>query len=73
MIVAQAFARSPEKGAETLVWLAASPEAANVTGGYFVDRRLLAPSDAARIVEAARQLWDVSERQIGGSHPPVSL
>jgi len=48
MIVAQAFARSPKKGAETLVWLAASPEAADVTGGYFVDRRLHAPSDAAR-------------------------
>jgi NAD(P)-dependent dehydrogenase (short-subunit alcohol dehydrogenase family) len=67
MIVAQAFARSPEKGAETLVWLAASPEAADVTGGYFVDRRLLAPSDAARSVEAARRLWDVSERQVGPS------
>src|SRR5262249_45225348 len=29
------FAISPERGAQTLIWLATSPEVANVSGGYF--------------------------------------
>src|SRR5438552_390776 len=30
--------RSPEKGAETLVWLATSPDITNVSGAYFSTR-----------------------------------
>jgi NAD(P)-dependent dehydrogenase (short-subunit alcohol dehydrogenase family) len=32
------FGRTPEKGAETLIWLATSPEAARYSGEYFQDR-----------------------------------
>ena len=64
MTVIHAFARRPEKGAETLVWLAAAPEVAGVTGGYFVDKRRRAPSAAAQSPETARRLWEVSERQV---------
>ena len=31
--------RSPEQGADTVVWLAASPEAVESTGGFWLDRR----------------------------------
>ena len=65
MSVVRPFARSPERGADTLVWLADSSEAAGETGGYFVDRRRGTPSAAAQDAEAARRLWEVSEEQVG--------
>jgi NAD(P)-dependent dehydrogenase (short-subunit alcohol dehydrogenase family) len=64
MFVSQLFARSPEKGAETLVWLADSPEVSAISGAYFMDRREVRPSHAARDAEAALRLWAVSEQQV---------
>ena len=64
MSIIKPFCRRPEKGAETLVWLAASPEATSVTGGYFVDKRQRTPSTAAQGTETARRLWETSERQV---------
>src|SRR5260370_91637 len=61
------FARNPERGAETLVWLADSPEVSHLSGGYFMDRRLVRPSQEARDEAAARRLWAVSEEQTGVS------
>lgn len=46
--------RKPDKGAETLVWLATAPDAIGTSGGYFVDRRLQAPSAAAQDDDTAR-------------------
>jgi retinol dehydrogenase 14 len=57
--------RSPERGADTLVWLAASSEAAGVRGGYFVDRRRHAPPRRALDEEAQRRLWRLSEELTG--------
>lgn len=57
--------RTPEKGAETLVYLAASPEVEGVSGEYLKDRRPIAPSAEARDPDAARKLWEVSERMTG--------
>ena len=69
MRIARLFARSPERGAETLVWLADSAEVANVSGGYFVDKRLERPSRAAQDVDAARRLWQISEASLARSRP----
>ena len=52
-------AHSATKGAETLVYLASSPEVAT-TGGYFADCRELRPSAAAQDDAAARRLWEES-------------
>ena len=65
MTVLGVLSRSPERGAETLVWLAASPGVANVSGGYFFDLRQKAPSAAAQDGEASRRLWQISEKQCG--------
>jgi NAD(P)-dependent dehydrogenase (short-subunit alcohol dehydrogenase family) len=65
MRISHLFARKPDQGAETLVWLADSPEVSNMSGGYFVDKRRLQPSEAARDLESARRLWQVSEDQTG--------
>jgi NAD(P)-dependent dehydrogenase (short-subunit alcohol dehydrogenase family) len=56
------FALSPEKGAETIVYLAAAPEVAHITGGYFAKCRPATPTAAARDDEAARRLWAESAR-----------
>jgi NAD(P)-dependent dehydrogenase (short-subunit alcohol dehydrogenase family) len=52
---------TPEKGADTLVWLASAPEAEQFSGGYFVRRKLTEPSAAGRDDAAAARLWEVSE------------
>jgi retinol dehydrogenase-12 len=59
------FMLSPAQGADTLVWLAASDDAAGLSGGYFAKRRLAQSSAAARDDGAARRLWEVSARLAG--------
>jgi NAD(P)-dependent dehydrogenase (short-subunit alcohol dehydrogenase family) len=56
------FLLTPEKGADTLVWLASAPEAAGKTGGYWVKRKLTRPSATAVDDAVAARLWDVSAR-----------
>jgi NAD(P)-dependent dehydrogenase (short-subunit alcohol dehydrogenase family) len=56
------FFITAEKGADTLVYLASSPEVADTTGGYFVKRKLTEPSAAARDDVAAKRLWIESEK-----------
>jgi NAD(P)-dependent dehydrogenase (short-subunit alcohol dehydrogenase family) len=63
MTLLRPFSRSPERGAETLVWLVESPDVRGESGGYYVDRRPATPSAAARDMEAAARLWQVSEDQ----------
>ncbi|HLJ63867.1 MAG TPA: hypothetical protein VKT70_07170, partial [Stellaceae bacterium] len=58
--IAKLFAVSPEKGAETIVYLASSPEVAGASGGYYYQCRPATPSDAARDDGAARRLWEES-------------
>jgi retinol dehydrogenase 12 len=56
---------SVEKGAETIVYLATSPEVAATTGGYFEDSHPANPTTAAQDDEAARRLWAESARIAG--------
>jgi NAD(P)-dependent dehydrogenase (short-subunit alcohol dehydrogenase family) len=61
----RSFGSTPERGAEPLVYLAASPEVAGVSGRFF-DRCEETRSSAASYDEAAaRRLWEESERLIG--------
>ena len=57
------FARSVEKGAETGLYLCTSPDVADVSGSYFVDRRIrkvakknMNPGDGERLWEASLAL-----------------
>jgi NAD(P)-dependent dehydrogenase (short-subunit alcohol dehydrogenase family) len=59
------IARTPEKGAETLIWLATSPEAAVRTGGYFYNRREARIRKEGRDDALAARLWTLSERLCG--------
>jgi NAD(P)-dependent dehydrogenase (short-subunit alcohol dehydrogenase family) len=62
------FFISPEQGAETIVYLASSPEVADTSGGYFVKRKLTEPSAAARDNTAAKRLWIESEKLASAGH-----
>jgi NAD(P)-dependent dehydrogenase (short-subunit alcohol dehydrogenase family) len=61
------FARSPEQGAQTIVYLASSPQVQGASGGYYVDRKLMPISPAAQDDAAAERLWQVSEQLTGDS------
>jgi retinol dehydrogenase-12 len=56
------FAQTPEKGADTLIWLATSPEAASYTGEYFSGRKVTKVVEPRRDDELARGLWELSEK-----------
>jgi NAD(P)-dependent dehydrogenase (short-subunit alcohol dehydrogenase family) len=55
------FARSPEKGAETSVYLATSHEVEGVSGKYFYNCKEYRPSKVACDDTAAQRLWEISE------------
>jgi NAD(P)-dependent dehydrogenase (short-subunit alcohol dehydrogenase family) len=56
----QIFAISPEKGAETIVYLASSPDVANVSGEYFYKNKPSTPTRAAQDDSLAAALWEKS-------------
>ncbi len=62
MAIVRPFSRTPEKGAETLVWLADSPEA-GPSGAYFYDQKPMTPTAEAQDAAVARRLWEVSDKQ----------
>jgi NAD(P)-dependent dehydrogenase (short-subunit alcohol dehydrogenase family) len=57
---ARQLAIGPEEGAQTIIYLACSPEVAGVSGKYFAQEKVVEPSAAASDLEAARRLWEVS-------------
>jgi NAD(P)-dependent dehydrogenase (short-subunit alcohol dehydrogenase family) len=56
---------SVEKGAATIVQLAASPELEGVTGKYFEEGTLMEPAPLAQDEALARRLWQVSAGMVG--------
>jgi NAD(P)-dependent dehydrogenase (short-subunit alcohol dehydrogenase family) len=60
MRIARPFMLTPERGAETVVYLACSPEVEGVSGRYFARCREARVSPLAEDDGAARRLWEVS-------------
>ena len=58
---AKLFAKRPEDGAETLVWLASSPDVAEASGEYFYQCRRGTLTADARDDDLAARLWAESE------------
>ena len=54
------FMRTPEQGADTIVYLASSPEAGGMSGRYLTDRREVSPAPP-RDKELQNRLWEASE------------
>jgi retinol dehydrogenase 12 len=63
--LAKTFAISPQKGAQTLVYLASSPDVASVSGEYFYKCRPATPTSEARDDVAAKRLWVESAKLAG--------
>jgi NAD(P)-dependent dehydrogenase (short-subunit alcohol dehydrogenase family) len=63
--VAKIFAISPEKGAETIVYLASSLDVGTLSGQYFYQCRPATPTAAARDDATAKRLWTESAKIAG--------
>jgi NAD(P)-dependent dehydrogenase (short-subunit alcohol dehydrogenase family) len=67
--------RTPEEGADTIVWLATADPPPEPRGGYFEDRAEARSTRHARDDAAAERLWDSTEELLGteplgcDSHP----
>ena len=63
--VVKLFMISAEKGADTIVYLAASPEVEGLTGGYYEKNRRILPSRLAQNEAVAKNLWERSAALVG--------
>src|SRR5215213_6102319 len=59
------FMRSPEQGADTLIWLASSADVDGVSGKYFSDRKEIGAKEVAYDPSVRRRLWEISEELTG--------
>jgi len=61
------FGRTPEEGADTVLWLATAPETATVTGKMFARRREIRTPGQGSDPAARAGLWRETERLIAAS------
>lgn len=59
------FMLTPEKGAETVVYLASSPEVEGVSGKYFAFKKAIRSNPVSYDPAAQERLWQVSEELTG--------
>lgn len=59
--LAGSFFLTPEKGAETSIYLATAPELEGITGKYFAKKKVKKSNKQSYNVEVSRRLWVVSE------------
>jgi NAD(P)-dependent dehydrogenase (short-subunit alcohol dehydrogenase family) len=59
------FFRSPQRGARSLVWLATSEQAGDLTGKYVQDEQVIEPSAQAQDETLAEGLWERSAKLVG--------
>jgi NAD(P)-dependent dehydrogenase (short-subunit alcohol dehydrogenase family) len=63
-LMKEATAISPEKGSQTTLYLATSPEVAGVTGQHFAKCKPVEPAPQAKDEETARRLWEVTAQML---------
>lgn len=56
---------SVKKGAETSVYLALSSEVKNITGEYFIDKKIARTHPLTYKEEVWKKLWDISSKMVG--------
>ncbi len=62
--IVKPFFIKPDKGAETTVYLAESPGVSDVTGEYFVNKKIRKSSKESNDEEVAKKLWQMSEEYL---------
>jgi NAD(P)-dependent dehydrogenase (short-subunit alcohol dehydrogenase family) len=63
--VARPLLKTPAQGAQTSIYLAASPEVDGVSGRFFVNRMPKTPNRVADDTKMTARLWDVSADLVG--------
>jgi len=63
--IASLFMLSPEKGAQTTIYLATSSEVENITGKYFSRKRIRKPLIRKNDPELVDKLWNISMEMTG--------
>lgn len=56
------FIRTAEKGAETSIYLASSPDVAGISGKYFDTKKAIKSSDISYDTDVALRFWEISEK-----------
>lgn len=59
------FMRSPQKGAETPVYLATSDDLKGVSGKYYKNKKVAKPADIVFDEDLTHQLWEISKELTG--------
>lgn len=59
--ISSLFMITPEKGAQTSIYLATSPDVENITGEYFDKQKIAKTTAHARDMQVADTLWEVSK------------
>ncbi|KAL7630744.1 UNVERIFIED_CONTAM: hypothetical protein RMT77_019040 [Armadillidium vulgare] len=57
--------KDPKLGAQTIIHLAVSDKVKNITGEYFVDCKIVDTSKLSKDRNIAKELWEVSEKDVG--------
>lgn len=65
VFIVRPFMKSPKKGADTVVYLASSPEVEGVTGRYFVNHKTKRSEQSSYNTATTAQLWRVSADLVG--------
>jgi retinol dehydrogenase-14 len=65
VFAARPFMRSPERGADTAVYLASSAEVEGVTGRYSADRKVRKSNASSYDRATTERLWQVSSELVG--------
>ena len=63
--VLRPFMKSPQRGAETPVYLASSPEAEDATGQFFANRKVKKSHESSYDAAITARLWQVSADLVG--------
>lgn len=63
-LIFKMMGKDPKIGAETLIYLASSPEIKNISGEYFVKKKIKKSSKESYNMQAAKKLWNISKKYV---------
>ena len=56
------FAKTPEKGAQTPIYLASSPEVEGISGRHFNNKKHTETNGLSRNKKSQQELWELSKK-----------
>ncbi len=69
MKVFHRFALTPEQGADTIIYLASSPDVVGITGKYWEKRKAINSSAVSYDEADQKRLWEISAQMVGLAAP----